>query len=214
MNYGRIHLDGPLLKPNGCPGNVSTATTGIAPEKGIYLPLDLWKRADQAGRFKGPGGQCTDFNQDMGRRINNSEFVNLVSGSWAGTSIEQSAILARTIRGVLSSGKTVTFAFKHVPAHSCLASTGGSGMTCSRQRTVCTVSSRTCMTSGMARTMVVRARRERLARRRFEDRLFMRLWLCARVSLRSVFDTELRITRNRRGLTLPASHTLDLKRNR
>lgn len=53
--------------------------------------------------------------QNVGRRINNSEFVNLVSGSWVGTSIEQSAILARIIREVLSSGKTVTFAIKHAP---------------------------------------------------------------------------------------------------
>ncbi len=38
----------------------------------------------------------------------------LVSGSWVGTSIEQSAILGQLIRDVLASGKTVTFAIKHV----------------------------------------------------------------------------------------------------
>jgi hypothetical protein len=81
--------------------------------KGIYLPLDLWKRAEAAGRLKGSkGGNVLTFD-NVGRRINNSEFVGLVSGSWVGTSIEQSAILRTLIREVLASGKTVTFAIKH-----------------------------------------------------------------------------------------------------
>ena len=82
--------------------------------KSIYLPLDLWKRSNAAGRLKGSkGGSLLTF-QNVGRRINNSEFVGLVSGSWVGTSIEQSAILGQLIRDVLASGKTVTFAIKHV----------------------------------------------------------------------------------------------------
>lgn len=81
--------------------------------RGIYLPLDLWKRANVAGKLKGPkGGNLLTF-ANVGRRINNSEFVALVSGSWVGTSIEQSAILDELIREVLSSGKTVTLAIKH-----------------------------------------------------------------------------------------------------
>lgn len=84
--------------------------------KGIYLPLDLWKRAESAGRLKGSkGGNVLTFG-NVGRRINNSEFVGLVSGSWVGTSIEQSAVLGPLIREVLASGKTVTFAIKHVVA--------------------------------------------------------------------------------------------------
>jgi hypothetical protein len=81
--------------------------------KGIYLPLDLWKRVDAAGRLKGSkGGNLLTFS-NVGRRINNSEFVGLVSGSWVGTSIEQSAVLGPLIREVLASGKTVTLAIKH-----------------------------------------------------------------------------------------------------
>ena len=84
--------------------------------KGIYLPLDLWKRADAAGRLRwSKGGNVLTF-ANVGRRITNSEFVGLVSGSWVGTSIEQSAILGPLIREVLASGKTVTFAIKHVVA--------------------------------------------------------------------------------------------------
>ena len=82
--------------------------------KGIYLPLDLWKRSNAAGRLKGSkGGSVLTF-QNVGRRINNSEFVGLVSGSWVGTSIEQSAMLRQLIREVLASGKTVTLAIEHV----------------------------------------------------------------------------------------------------
>ena len=82
--------------------------------KGIYLPLDLWKRSNAAGRLKGSkGGSVLTF-QNVGRRINNSEFVGLVSGSWVGTSIEQSAMLRLLIREVLASGKTVTLAIEHV----------------------------------------------------------------------------------------------------
>ena len=81
--------------------------------KGIYLPLDLWKRADAAGRFKGKrGGNVLSF-ENVGRRITNSEFVMLVAGSWVGTSIEQSAMLGDLIRTVLATGKTVTIAIRH-----------------------------------------------------------------------------------------------------
>lgn len=82
--------------------------------KGIYLPIDLWKRAEAAGRFRGSrGGNVLTFG-NTGRRLNNSEFVNLVAGSWVGTSIEQSAVLAPLIREVLQTGKTVTLAIKQV----------------------------------------------------------------------------------------------------
>jgi hypothetical protein len=82
--------------------------------KGIYLPLELWKRADAAGKLKGSKGGNVLTYANVGRRINNSEFVGLVAGFWVGTSIEQSAILGPLIREVLASGKTVTLAIKHI----------------------------------------------------------------------------------------------------
>lgn len=80
--------------------------------KGIYLPLDLWKRADAAGRFTGKRGGKVLTHKNVGRRINNSEFVTLVAGSWVGTSIEQSSVLGDIIRTVIESGKTVTIAIR------------------------------------------------------------------------------------------------------
>ena len=82
--------------------------------KGIYLPLDLWKRADAAGRFVGKRGGKVLTYENVGRRINNSEFVTLVGGSWVGTSIEQSAVLGELIRTVLETGKTATIAIRHL----------------------------------------------------------------------------------------------------
>ena len=81
--------------------------------RGIYLPVELWKRADAAGRFKGKRGGKVLTYENVGRRINNSEFVMLVAGSWVGTSIEQSAVLGDLIRTVLAAGKTVTLAIRH-----------------------------------------------------------------------------------------------------
>ena len=81
--------------------------------KGIYLPLDLWKRADAVGRFKGERGGNVLTYENVGRRMNNSEFVMLVAGSWVGTTIEQSKVLGDLIRTVLATGKTVTIAIRH-----------------------------------------------------------------------------------------------------
>ena len=88
--------------------------------KGIYIPLDLWKRADAAGNLRGPNGGSLLTYENAGRRINNSEFVGLVASAWVGTSIEQSAMLARLIRQILASGRTVTLAIRQTAAEAAL----------------------------------------------------------------------------------------------
>lgn len=80
--------------------------------KGIYVPLDLWKVLCASGRLKGrKGGNLLSY-ENVGRRLNNSEFVTLVANSWVGTTIGQSAALEGVIRSVLESRKTVTLAIK------------------------------------------------------------------------------------------------------
>jgi hypothetical protein len=54
--------------------------------------------------------------ENVGRKLSNTEFVGLVANSWVGTTIPQSNELAKVIRAVLETGRTVTFAVKHVPA--------------------------------------------------------------------------------------------------
>jgi hypothetical protein len=79
---------------------------------GIYLPLDLWKGLSTSGRLKGPkDGNLLSY-ANVGRRLSNTEFSGLVANAWVGTTIAQSALLERVIRGVLETGKTVTYAVK------------------------------------------------------------------------------------------------------
>jgi hypothetical protein len=71
------------------------------------VPLDLWKVLNASGRLKGPkGGNALSY-ENVGRRLNNSEFVTLAANSWVGTTVAQSAALEGLIRSVLQSGKTV-----------------------------------------------------------------------------------------------------------
>lgn len=82
---------------------------------GMYLPHGLWKALATSPRLKGPrGGNVLTYN-NVGRRLNGSEFTTLVAGSWVGTTITQSASLEAMIRSVLESGRTVTFAVKRSP---------------------------------------------------------------------------------------------------
>lgn len=79
---------------------------------GFYLPLDLWRRLDSAGKLKGPrDGKVLTF-RNVERRINNTEFISIVSGAWVGTSAEQSEFLERIVRKVIASGRTVTYALE------------------------------------------------------------------------------------------------------
>ncbi len=80
--------------------------------KGMYVPLDLWHILSRSGRLKGPrGGNAVTF-ANVGRAMNNTEFINLLSKSWVGTSADQSDYLESLIREVLKTGKTVTLAVK------------------------------------------------------------------------------------------------------
>lgn len=82
---------------------------------GLYLPLDLWKRLDRAGSLRGPKGGNLLTHSNVGRWLSNSDFVQLVSRSWVGTSVGQSAILERVIQGVWETGRTKVIAIKRDP---------------------------------------------------------------------------------------------------
>lgn len=86
-----------FLKREDCSRSISLAYT---------LPL--------SGRLKGKGNVLTFEN--VGRRINNDEFVDLVAGASVSTSIEWSATLGPLIRPVLALRNTVTFAVTHIVA--------------------------------------------------------------------------------------------------
>jgi hypothetical protein len=76
--------------------------------------VDLWRRASNAGVLTGPRGGNVITYENVTRRLDNSEFSMLVAKAWVGTSAAQSSILADLIREIISSGKTLTLAIKHV----------------------------------------------------------------------------------------------------
>jgi len=80
--------------------------------RGMYLPLDYWKLIEADDSMTGPrGGRIVSY-ANVGRYFDNTSFITLVANAWVGTTIEQSAILERLTREVLSTGRTVTFAVK------------------------------------------------------------------------------------------------------
>ena len=84
--------------------------------KGMYLPLNLWHALAADDCTKGSrGGRLITFD-NVGRWINNTDFLTLVSDAWIGTTIPQSRTLSRVIETVVSTGKTVTFAVKTNPS--------------------------------------------------------------------------------------------------
>ena len=85
-------------------------TTSMYP--GLYLPLDLWERLRNSGELKGPRGGNLLTYTNTERWLSNTEFINLVSKSWVGTSTSQSEILESLIQTVVRTGKTVVFAAK------------------------------------------------------------------------------------------------------
>jgi len=80
--------------------------------KGMYVPVDFWRRLESDDRTLGPkGGRLITFG-NVGRRLDNTSFAALVAGGWIGTTLNQSAVLRQIIRQCLETGHTVTLAIK------------------------------------------------------------------------------------------------------
>jgi hypothetical protein len=82
---------------------------------GMYLPLDLWKSLAADPVTKGTrGGRLINY-ANVGRKLNNDEFVTLVANAWIGTTVPQSVVLEKVIEMIIRTGKTVTLAIKVSP---------------------------------------------------------------------------------------------------
>ncbi len=78
--------------------------------KGMYLPLEYWELLSQHPTLVGPrGGKRLSF-RNVRRYFNNSEFINLASGGWVGSNIDQSAVLELAIKSTLESGRSIVIA--------------------------------------------------------------------------------------------------------
>jgi hypothetical protein len=83
---------------------------GLVP--GMYLPFDYWRLLEADPSLVGPhGGRQVTF-ENVGRYLDNTDFVGLVTNAWIGTTIEQSAIWTPIIREVIRSGRALTLAIK------------------------------------------------------------------------------------------------------
>ncbi len=79
---------------------------------GMYIPLDYWKMlADDPNLVGQRGGKRLTY-KNVGRFVDNSSFVTLVSKAWVGTSITASAIISEWIKHIVGQGRSVAFAIK------------------------------------------------------------------------------------------------------
>lgn len=78
--------------------------------KGMYLPLDYWNIISEHPSMAGPKGGKRLTYQNVRRYFDNTEFVNIASGGWIGTTISQSKHLGSAIKSTLESGRAVVFA--------------------------------------------------------------------------------------------------------
>ncbi len=84
--------------------------SGLIP--GMYIPLDYWNLLSLDQSIRGPrGGKVINYN-NVGRYFDNTEFVQIVSKAWVGTTISQSQLLEKTIRASIESGKAVAIGVK------------------------------------------------------------------------------------------------------
>jgi len=79
---------------------------------GMYLPLDYWRFLELHPSLIGPQGGLRVTYENVGRYLNNTEFINLVAKAWIGTNVNQSEILIPIIREVIETGKAVVIAVK------------------------------------------------------------------------------------------------------
>lgn len=111
------NLDGFRLNENPfylkiCPRVIFEPDT-VELTPGMYLPLDYWKLLEPHPSLLGPkGGRGLTYG-NVGRYLNNTEFVNLVAKAWIGTNINQSEVLAPIVREVVESGRAVVVAVKN-----------------------------------------------------------------------------------------------------
>ncbi|MCH8252161.1 MAG: hypothetical protein IID36_06890 [Planctomycetes bacterium] len=78
--------------------------------KGMYIPLELWRRLLESPDTKGPRGGIVMSWKNCKRRLNNTEFTNLLRRGWIGSAAGQSKCLSEIIEQVLASGRMLVLA--------------------------------------------------------------------------------------------------------
>ena len=78
----------------------------------MYLPLEYWDRLSADPSIDGPKGGKSISYRNVGRYMDNTEFVSLVAKAWVGTTVSQSAVLSAVIRATVETGKAVAVGIK------------------------------------------------------------------------------------------------------
>jgi len=77
---------------------------------GMYLPLGYWKLLIEDSSTLGPrGGRVVGF-ENVSRKLNNTEFVQLVASGFVGSRVYQSEFIRALVGKVLAQGKSITLA--------------------------------------------------------------------------------------------------------
>ncbi len=105
----RLNKDPFFLK--FCP-RIQFDPNSSAVTKGMYVPLSYWKRLSEENAMIGPRGGRRLAYSNVRRYFDNSSFASMVRGAWVGTAIDQSILLERWMKRVLSTGRALTFAVK------------------------------------------------------------------------------------------------------
>ena len=80
--------------------------------KGMYLALDYWYLIESEPSLAGSrGGRQITFD-NVGRTLNNSEFIQLMTKAWVGTTPSQSRILKPLIKKMIETNRPFTIAVK------------------------------------------------------------------------------------------------------
>lgn len=76
----------------------------------MYLPLDYYEQLAMSDSTLGPsGGRVIDYD-NVRKWINNTLFVDLMSGGWIGSRTLQTAWLSETVEAALEAKRSVVIA--------------------------------------------------------------------------------------------------------
>jgi hypothetical protein len=78
--------------------------------KGMYIPLDYWSQLIKNDATMGKrGGRFVSYD-NVGRYLNNSQFIDLVKEGWIGSGVVQSDLLGKIIDEILESKRSLILA--------------------------------------------------------------------------------------------------------
>ena len=111
QNRHEYRLNGNPFFIKLCP-RITLEPDSIGLSPGMYFTLDHWRFLETDKDLIGPkGGRRIGYN-NVGRRINNSEFAFLVKNAWVGSTPSESALLEKVVREILETGKSLILAIK------------------------------------------------------------------------------------------------------